>query len=347
VHPILAAPQRLALYLLAWMPVAAFLVANLGRDLSWSVAALLFIPLTLVYAFVCLSAWYTSRIFPLESPRLGGLFAVTQIAAGAMAGSIWVLLGEIWSGVLASLGTTEIIGLFVAQRPLLFLIGTLLFWLAVAAHAAVFAMERSRAAERRAADEHLFAREAELRALRAQVDPHFLFNSLNSISALTSTDAAAARRMCLLLADFLRDTLRSASGGRIPLGEELTLVERYLAIEQVRLGSRLQVTRMSDADAEACPVPPLILQPLVENAIVHGVDHLIDRAQVSIAARLEGPMLAISVVNGCDPDRPVREGGGLGLDLVRRRLQAEFGDRARLQVRDLGDTFSAELRIPR
>ncbi len=346
-HPILAAWRRLALYLLAWVPIAIFLMAGLGQGVPLPTAALLFLPLTLVYAFICLSAWYTSRVFPIDAPSRIGLFLITQMAAGAVAGGLWVLLGEIWSGMLFSLGSADVLQLFITQRPLVFLVGTLLFWLAVAAHAALRAVERSRDAERRAAEQQLVARDAELRALRAQVDPHFLFNSLNSISALTAADAAGARRMCLLLADFLRDTLRLAAGSRIPLADELALAERFLAIERVRLGPRLQVVRKSDPESERCQVPPLLLQPLVENAIVHGVDHLIEHARITLASRLEGATLVLTVVNACDPERPKRAGGGgMGLDILRRRIQAEFGGRGALQARDLGDSFSAEIRMP-
>lgn len=345
-HPILADWRRLAVYLLAWVPIGVFLMSSLGQGVPWPVAALLFLPLTLVYAFVCLSAWYTTRVFPIDARNRIGAFFVSQLAAGAMAGAIWVLLGEIWSGMLFSLGSADVLQLFITQRAFVFLVGTLLFWLAAAAHAALLAVERSRDAERRAAEQHLIAREAELKALRAQVDPHFLFNSLHSISALTTADAAAARRMCLLLADFLRDTLRLASGRRIPLADELALAERFLAIERVRLGSRLQVLQETDPAAAACEVPPLVLQPLLENAIVHGVDHLIDDARVALTARLEGATLVIRVVNACDPDRPARARTGVGLDIVRRRLQAEFGGRATLQTSDFGASFSAEIRMP-
>src|SRR4029078_3551113 len=109
------------------------------------------------------------------------------------------------------------------------------------------------------------ARDAELRALRAQLDPHFLFNSLQSISALTTADPAAARRMCLLLADFLRETLALGARGRSALSAELALVRRFLAVEQVRFAERLQV----DIDAGAAgdvPVPALLLHPRAGNA---------------------------------------------------------------------------------
>ena len=119
----------------------------------------------------------------------------------------------------------------------------LLFLLALAVHYVLIAFEAAREAERRQLELEVLTRDAELRALRAQIDPHFLYNSLNSISALTGSDAPGARRMCLLLGEFLRDTLDVGARQRIPLADELALAERFLSIEQVRFGSRLRVER--------------------------------------------------------------------------------------------------------
>ena len=128
----------------------------------------------------------------------------------------------------------------------------------------------------------VLTRDAELRALRAQVNPHFLYNSLNSISALTGSDAAAARRMCLLLAEFLRTTLRVSSEERITMAEEMKLAERFLSIEQVRFGERLHVEQSIDESALECQVPPLVLQPLLENAVGHGIAVAVGRAPARV-----------------------------------------------------------------
>src|SRR5262249_40432912 len=143
-------------------------------------------------------------------------------------------------------------------------------------HYLLLAFEFARQAERRQLQLEVLSRDAELRALRAQLDPHFLYNSLNSISALTAVDPAGARRMCVLLADFLRGTLAMSTRDRIPLEDELALTDRFLNIEQVRFGARLQVERQVDDAAARCRVPPLFLQPLVENAVTHGIAGLID-----------------------------------------------------------------------
>ena len=131
----------------------------------------------------------------------------------------------------------------------LFLAGVPLYLLSVMAHYMILAFEASRAAERQAFESQVTAREAELRALRAQINPHFLFNSLNSISALAAPDPEAARRMCQLLGDFLRQSLSLGGRERVTLAEELALADRYLAIEQVRFGDRLGVETHAEASA--------------------------------------------------------------------------------------------------
>jgi LytS/YehU family sensor histidine kinase len=185
-----------------------------------------------------------------------------------------------------------------------------------------------------------------LTSLRAQIDPHFLFNSLQSISALTTADSAAARRMCLLLADFLRDTLALGARKRIALSSELALARRFLAIEQVRFGDRLRVAVEAPPDAEACEVPPLLLQPLVENAVTHGVAHMLEGGTVTIRVEKRPTSLVVAVENPCDADRPAGRGTGLGLRNVRERLQSEYADEAVLQSGESNGQFVARLELP-
>ena len=213
-------------------------------------------------------------------------------------------------------------------------------------HYVLLAFEAARQAERRQLELEILTRDAELRALRAQIDPHFLFNSLNSISALTGSDAPGARRMCLLLGEFLRTTLDVSARERIPLADELALAERYLNIEQVRFGSRLQIERRVDDDATACLVPPLLLQPLVENAVTHGIGRSLEGGLIRLDVSRRDGRLAIVVENPCEPDASVARPGGLGLDNVRRRLDAMFGRDARVDARVGGGQFHVELYLP-
>jgi len=208
------------------------------------------------------------------------------------------------------------------------------------------AIERSRDAERRALELRALAREAEMSFLRRQLDPHFLFNSLNSVAALIGSDATAARRMCLLMADFFRKSLKFGAQQTIALSDELTLIETFLAIEEVRFGERLR--RSVDVTEEAMKVrgPALLLQPLVENAVHHGIAHLLDGGEIRLSAKVRGSLLDIVVENSCDADRPRSRSTGLGLANVRGRVESMYGNRARMDVENEPAIFRVLLALP-
>jgi two-component system, LytTR family, sensor histidine kinase AlgZ len=345
-HPILANARQRGMYLLAYLPIGIVLVIGLGHRDAWGTAAAFFLPLTMLYAFIGLSAYYLCLAFPISSDHPIWRAVPAHMCAAASVGALCVGAAWLWAAVLESLNIGLQPQVFVEQPWLLFVVGAVLFWLAIALHYVLIASSASQRSEQRALESGLLAREAELKALRAQIDPHFLFNSLNSISALTGSDPAAARKMCLLLADFLRDTLRLGATQRLPVSEELSVVQRYLAIEQVRLGSRLTVNCTATEPAGAGLVPALILQPLVENAVLHGISHLLDGGTVTINAECRNGALLIRVSNPSDPARPRRMRPGLGLLLVRQRLQSEYGTAGQLHIRDEQHEFVAEVSLP-
>ena len=168
-------------------------------------------------------------------------------------------------------------------------------------------------------------RDAELRALKAQINPHFLFNSLNSITALTTSDPDRAREMCIRLSDFLRNTLGLGERESVAWHEELDLAQAYLDVEQVRFGSRLHVEVHVDQACADCLVPPLVLQPLIENAVKHGIATLVDGGTIRVESRVRDGRLEVSVENGFDPESPAPRRHGLGLRNVRTRLETRFG----------------------
>jgi LytS/YehU family sensor histidine kinase len=224
--------------------------------------------------------------------------------------------------------------------------GFLLFLLSTAFYDLVAAFDASHEAQRRALELEVASREAELRALRAQLHPHFLFNSLNSINALIASRPEEARRLCVRMGDLLRRSLLMGSKERIPLSEELALAEDLLSIEQVRFGSRLGSQVVADEAARRCLVPPLVLQPLVENAVTHGIAQMIEGGTVRVEVEKRGSQLWLCVENPRDPESPVAKGTGIGLDNVRRRLQAMYGPGATLRVGAAEASFRVELTLP-
>jgi LytS/YehU family sensor histidine kinase len=346
-HPILARGERLASYLAASLVVAGLLATALARqDLTWVAAFLLVLPVCVVYAFVCLSAWYICRATPLTTSSAGRVLVSSGMAA-VVASSLFIALARTWMAALAAvttLGPTQ--EQYEQQEPLLFASGILLFLLALTVHYLLLAFEVAREAERRRLQLEVLSRDAELRALRAQLNPHFLYNSLNSISALTAIDPAGARRMCVLLADFLRDTLAISVRDRIPLADELALTDRFLGIEQVRFGQRLQVERHVDDGAAQCRVPPLVLQPLVENAVTHGIAGLIDGGVIRLDVARRHDRLSIAIENPRDDETTPSGRRGVGLDNVRQRLVTMFGPDARLETQTDSGRFRVELALP-
>jgi two-component system, LytTR family, sensor histidine kinase AlgZ len=345
-HPILARARRLALYLAVWtfigLLLAAFLAAA-GR-LTTSEALIIALPITLAYAFLCLSAWYVARSTPI-GPTGSVRLVVTALTSSAISSGLWLVVARGWLEVFIRGSELASARVFLAVRPLIFGFGVLLYLLSLAISYLLAAFEMSRQAERRGLEAQVHAREAELRSLRAQIDPHFLFNSLHSISALTTADPPAARRMCVLLGDFFRDSLALGSEDRITLARELQLARRFLEIEQVRFGDRLRVSVEDPGDGGVL-VPPLLLQPLVENAVTHGVAHVLDGGVIAIRTSVEDMTLRIVLENPCDGERPRRTGTGVGLSNVRARLLAVYGDDARVSSTEVNEMWRVELTLP-
>jgi two-component system sensor histidine kinase AlgZ len=345
-YPLLARRSHLAVYLLLWMLMGVLLAAALALQggLSWTAALAGGVPMAVAYSFVCLSAWYVARSMPLAGTGTIRVVA-TALAAATLSAAMWLVLGRGWMALLATRWPAHPTRTFAAIQTLLFGAGVLLYLLALAVSYVLVVFEASQDAQRRGLQGQVLAREAELRSLRAQIDPHFLFNSLHSISALTTGDPPSARRMCLLLGDFLRQTVALGGADRITLSREVALIENFLAIERVRFGDRLSIA-LDAGDAGDCLVPPLLLQPLVENAVTHGIAHMLEGGTVRVAAVRDGAWLKIVVDNPCDPDRPQRGGTGVGLANVRARLRALHGADATLEAEERGDHWYVELTMP-
>jgi hypothetical protein len=348
-QPILAEGRHLLLYLVAWELLGGLLalLLRLTDRFSTLEALALALPLSAFYGFICLGSFWVCRAAPVSAVSLVRV-AGAQLAAAALCALVLLQAALAWAGFLDRSGllARPLRGEMEALVPLLLGMGVLLYLLTAAGHYLLAAFEASRRAETEALRYQVLSREAELRALRAQLQPHFLFNSLNSIGALVGARPEEARRVCVLLADLLRQSLAAGRSELWPLGQELALARNYLAVEKVRFGERLTVETHVDAAAEACPVPTLLLQPLAENAITHGIASLVDGGAVRIDASLRDGRLAVVVSNPRDPTSPSRPGTGLGLESVKRRLEAIYGHEAALRVQNGSDQFRVELALP-
>jgi type II secretory pathway pseudopilin PulG len=212
-----------------------------------------------------------------------------------------------------------------------------------------FSRRRERRQERQLVDARSAAQQAQLAALRYQLNPHFLFNTLNSISALIVTKRNEdAEQMTDKLSSFLRNSLTTDPAELVPLEEELALIEEYLDIEGVRFGDRLNVVIACDPDAGEALVPGFLVQPLVENAIKHGVAPSREPVNISVSATVEEGDLCIRVENDSVPggNQIQSARSGVGLVNVKRRLEAVYGKSASLTAERTERGYTATICIP-
>ncbi|STQ93318.1 Probable sensor-like histidine kinase YehU [Janthinobacterium lividum] len=297
---------------------------------------------------------------------LGGLL-LSHLWHGVLQRSGWAANGLRWTRivpsliVLAAIQTASVTAAFHVMYPpdvlrgLAWLPGALLFWFGVFLTWTVFyftalSLRRATHLEAETLRLQLHGREAELRALQAQVNPHFFFNSLNSVRALIFEDRDAAAHMIDQLAGLMRHALQSGQHATVPLAAELDAVRAYLAIEQIRFEERLRVSFAIEISAPALEhvrVPPMAVQTLVENAVKYGVEASADGGDIRIAAQRGAgvDMLQIEVANTGEL-RGASGSTGIGLRNARQRLQLACGERASLALRQQASWVYATIDLP-
>jgi hypothetical protein len=353
-HPLLADVRKLLWYVLAWMAAGVGMAGllRLTGQSGWTGALGFALPLCLVYAFVALSSYYVGRSLPVAQRRWPAVLAMFGGAA-LLSALGWLGVAAAWNelGRLGPRGV-PLVAMGAAGWILFFAAGIVLYLLALLAHDVLTAFESMQAALRREGELRVLAREAELQMLRTQINPHFLFNSLNSISALTAIDAGAAREMTITLAQFFRRTLALADRERVTLDEEIDLCRDFLSIEQRRFGAKLRAEWRIAPEAGRCLLPPMTLQPLLENAIKHGIRQREDGGTIAIDGSAAGGWLRLAVVNPLaadGPTAPVPSRGrerGVGLANIRERLAVLYGSRAHIAWRRTPTEFEIELTLP-
>lgn len=352
-HPIISNIRAFIVYLALW------LIAGLLFDIPyffqhngiWLPVLLTDIPSIIFFALLCLSSYYICKTFPLykSSPtQLLSVFTIAALVAAVVtiaAGTIWVsFIDELHLGPSVAAAYAPWTSGTNALGVLAVLVLSFLFIAAV--HYIMIFFQTEQESKQRLYELNILTQDAELRALRAQINPHFLFNSLNSISALTTANPEQARHMTILLADFFRKSLDVGTRDSITVADELSLISDYLTIEQVRFGKRLQVQKEIDPSTVSCLLPPLILQPLVENAVRHGIANMLSGGTIIIQAQRLQDQLQLMVENPIDPETQTKKGTGLGIRNVRARLEKLYNHSARVDVVKTDSSFRVTLSIP-
>jgi two-component sensor histidine kinase len=281
-----------------------------------------------VFAVLSIPVFWLARRFRLERSNWPRRFPV-HLAASALFSVLWMALRagiEEWQSRDA-VNPVEFAAAFSYSLFGKFSFTLLIYWVLMSVSHTIDYSRKYRERELRAVELEKRLAQAKLQALQMQLNPHFLFNTLHSISSLMHRDVEAADRMIARLSELLRHTLESSDTQEVPLREELDFLQRYLEIEQTRFGERLTVRLEIAPDTLDAQVPNLVLQPLVENAIRHGIEPHAKPGQIRLQARRENGMLRLQVGdNGAGLLRsgPPRE--GVGLSNTRKRLEQLYGD---------------------
>jgi hypothetical protein len=238
-------------------------------------------------------------------------------------------------------------GRFVIGVLMVWTVLTVVWWRFYAVKLRLIKAEGAREAERaRVTEMERRALDAQLRALQAQIEPHFLFNTLANVVSLIDTQPAQARRMLERLIALLRGSLSASRAEQATLGQEFDLCRAYLDILAIRMAGRLAYDIEIDPALRALPTPPMLLQPLVENAIQHGLEPKVEGGRMLLRARQQGDAVEVIVQDDGIGFGNMTRGGGVGLSNLRARLATHFADRAGLVIEDAEPGTRVRLRLP-
>lgn len=333
---------------LAWILLSIGLsaLASIGSGEDLGSNLLLFGPLYFLCQLFLLPNYFICRGLPLGETSVARILS-SHVLVLLLTLSLWFLLGREYAGLLASFDSTiSWEYLFIENLILNLAIVIVIFELMVLMHYLYFALERSRKLENAALQQKLLISQAELQSLKATVHPHFLFNALNTLSNIALAEPEKAHRFCLLLAEFLRYSVAYSKKETATLDDELSHIQNYLGIERERFGERLRTEFSIDDSVREASVPPLILFPIVENAIKHGIDSCIEGGVLSISAQAKDETLIFTIENPVDELGRKLRGEGHGQTSVEHRLKNRYGNKGLLKTRRESGRFTVQLYIP-
>lgn len=342
-HPILNKRKNLVFYFLAWLPTIAihyFFLINKTSEASCALQQA--VVYSVIYAVLGINIWWVIYYNRLENSGHWSFFA-SHLAASGIIISIWIVASQITIGLICynsiQFIEKDILPEQVATGLMYYTLLILLFYLSLTIDEK---QEKAMGEERMSR----LAKESELRALKSQINPHFLFNSLNSANYLTTVDPKSAGEMLVKLADYLRFSLKKGSKEMVPLQSEMENCKRYLELEHYRFGEKLiQEWDLQEACLE-CLVPVMLLQPLYENAVKHGVYESTEPVAIKTKTSVENDLLKIEIGNFYDPTAITRKGEGVGLNIVSDRLRLVYGNVASLKINKTNNYFKAVVTLP-
>jgi sensor histidine kinase YesM len=351
-HPLLRTPKQFLIIGFLWLPLCvwvAFLLNRLVNVSLWDACVWVGPPMA-VELFICLSTWYICKITSLKQWNLVRTIGTHIIAAGILS-AFWLLLILLYTEILVLVFKTNAWHILYQEAlPIFFAVGVSLYFIAILGNHLMLAVEKNRKTEQEILKHKLLASQAELKALKATVHPHFLFNCLNLLGPLMRTSITQAQIIISQLSNFLLYSLRYGKQEWVTIQDELDHVKNYLGIESVRLGSRLNLQFDIDESILGAPVLPLTLLPLVENAIKHGIGQCLEGGTLSISIKKvpDDGNVHIEITNPFDePSQPAAlRGEGLGLRTLKQRISAYYGPHGQLITWKDNKQFKVKLSLP-
>ena len=298
----------------------------------------------LIYQLLGISLWYTVSFNSLENYNAVKIF-LNHIAAAVITSGLWILAGYYIMTNLIT-GKTIYAEFLVKSLVWRFLIGILYYTVIIAVDYVIIYYNNFQEKLLREAELNALVKEAELKTLKYQINPHFIFNSLNSISSLTISNPAQAQEMTIKLSAFLRSTLSKNEKQKNKLNEEINNAKLYLDIEKIRFADKFEFVDEIKQECKELEVPSMILQPLFENAIKHGVYESLEKVIIKLSCGMEGDYFKIIVENDYDPEAIPRKGEGIGIKNIKNRLKLIYNQDNLVKVEKLKNLFRVNLYIP-
>ncbi len=334
-------------YLTAWFSifmVQAFIIFYF-YDVSWMTSLLDSMVFNLLFALVGYNLWYVIRFNLKETSSafdmLVNHLVVAVIIISAWIGGSWLLLTNI---IPDSASYNQFLN---DSLPWRVITGIFYYLLFIMYYYVMLYYEDLQEKLKIENELQNLVQQAELNALKSQINPHFLFNSLNSISSLTITNPGMAQEMVIKLSDFLRYSLSHDKNEKASLKQEFENLQRYLDIEKIRFGKRLNFSTDIPDKCLTQQIPNMILQPLIENAIKHGVYHSTEEVLVELKCSEEDQFIVIEISNEYDPDAIKKAGEGIGLSNIKKRLQLIYHRQDLLEIHAEKMIFRAIIRLPK
>lgn len=344
-HPLTKNKRNLYSYFIAWIPLSGIYAITVSyvfkQPVSLSIidAGITFI----IFSLLGLLSWYTVRYISIDSKQLSFVVFNHLIAA-----VIFICIWHVTSNVLLTYAIQDTNYSFFLRtaKPFRLILALFLYCILALSYYLYKYHTSFKARIEREAEWKTLVKEGELNLLKSQLQPHFIFNSLNSIHALMGMDADRAQQMLLNLSSYLRLSIEKNQEKTVPLSEELENSELYYSIEKIRFQDRLILHKNIQPETLSLLVPHMILQPLFENAIKHGLFESTEIITINLNTWLEGNLLHIRIQNNHDATVKKKSGSNLGIQHVRNRFVLLYGRKNLVRITDENGIFQIELSIP-